>query len=102
MILCNVLCYSVQFVMIICAGMTTTETPRVNADISVTAQIIGDSNHDEVGAPDKTVYFIPVCDAAHKPRVGQRFPSFEAAERFYEEYAGRVGFDTKHCTSKKD
>lgn len=63
---------------------------------------IADPDCTEVVAPSKTVCYIPECSLAQKPKVGQRFHTFEAAIDFYNEYARTVGFDTRRCTAKRN
>lgn len=56
----------------------------------------------EVDSPGGTPYYIPRCGPSIKPKVGQRFPSFQTAIDFYIEYAKTVGFDTRRCTAKRN
>nr|GMC82107.1 protein FAR1-RELATED SEQUENCE 5-like [Ipomoea batatas] len=53
-------------------------------------------------SPGNTKYWTPVCDPSIKPAVGQWFPNLEYAIEFYAKYAGKVGFDIRRSSEKKD
>ncbi|GER47294.1 FAR1-related protein [Striga asiatica] len=48
-----------------------------------------------------TKYWIPQCDDAIRPHIGQRFKGLSEANDFYRIYASTVGFDVRQSTLVK-
>ncbi|XP_031116728.1 protein FAR1-RELATED SEQUENCE 5-like [Ipomoea triloba] len=53
-------------------------------------------------SPGNTKYWTPVCNPSIKPSVGQWFLNLDNAIEFYAKYAGKVGFDIRRSSEKKD
>ncbi|XP_031106331.1 protein FAR1-RELATED SEQUENCE 5-like [Ipomoea triloba] len=53
-------------------------------------------------SPRRTKYWMPICDKASKPFVGQRFSKLAYGVDFYIRYVSTVGFDVRRNTKSKD
>ncbi|GER49768.1 FAR1-related protein [Striga asiatica] len=65
------------------------------------APIETSKHHQLVITPGGTKYWIPHCDDAIRPHIGQRFKGLNEAVDFYMTYASTVGFDVRNSTLVK-
>ncbi|KAJ9556782.1 hypothetical protein OSB04_011396 [Centaurea solstitialis] len=80
------------------------ETGTMN---DVDADLVFDSNHHDgegelddlcsevVEHPDGTMGWLPVVVEPHKPKIGDRYDSYDVAESMYRSYAFKAGFDVR-------